>query len=207
METAIGVLFGAILVLLLAATAAEVLTAQRRRREALYLVTSVGTKLGLAVREKPLSLRLPDTGEAPTLHYHLLAPGDERDSITLKASRDGPTRLGNVLIDNDPARIFAPGMKRLILGSSRFDRCFRVFTQDERSGIVANLLAGEEDLLLQLEALARHTRTAHLQLDDLSGHLKIQVDDESLRFPSDVEEVTRGLVTVYRRYRRLAGLD
>ncbi len=207
METAIGVLLGAIVVLLLAATGAEVLTAKRRRREAFYLVSGVGGRLGLEVREEPLSLVLPDDDSGATVHYHLLAPGDERDSITLKASRDSPTRLGNLMVDDDPVRVYAAGMKRLALGSPRFDGCFRVFTQEERTDLVANLLAGEEELLRGLEALARHTRTAHLELQDLSGTLKIQVDDDSLRFPSDVEAVTRGIVAVYRRYRRLAGLD
>lgn len=192
--------------LLFAATLTELRGGKKRATEALYLVSRVGSKHGFEVREKPLSLLLPQGGEPAVVHYHLLAPGEERDSITLKGTRPATSRLGNLIIDNDPSRVFAAGLKRLVLQAPQFDRAFRIFTEADHQVVVRNLL--EEtggELLFLVRDLACRTRGGHFELADLAGRVKIQFDDRGIRFPSDVERLTLDLVRLFRLYRALAG--
>lgn len=183
----------------------ELLAAKKRSTEALYLVSRVGTKHGYPVREKPLSLIIPEGEGDAVLHYYLLAGGEGRDAIALKAERPATSRLGNIVIDNDPSRVFAAGMRRLVLAAPQFDPYFRIFTEVDRRDFVRTLLGGSGEFLFLVKDLACRSRAGHFELVDLSGKVKIQFDDHGLRFPSDVERITLDIVRLHRLYRALAG--
>ncbi len=203
METAIALFLAALALLLFLATLLELFSVQKRRKEALYLVSRVGDKHGYAWRESPLSLVVPQQGADAVVHYHLLSPGEERDSITLKDEHRGETRLGSVLIDNQPSRLFVPGMKRVVLGRPELDRYFRIFARPENLERVRSRVARDPELCGLLKALSSRTAGGHFELDDFAGMLKIQFDDLTLRFPSDVEEITLDLIRFHRLYRAL----
>lgn len=188
---------------------AELRARPGRHTEALYLVSRVASRHRLHLQKKSLhrgilSVEIPWSHDQATLHYHLLRPGGERDSITLTA-RFGKNRLGHLVISSDPARIFCAGLRYLDLNTPQLDHCFRIFTQIDRQAVMLNLLESSSDLLRTLQDLACRTPTGRFELVDLGGHLKIQVNDKSLRFPSDVEKATLDLVRLYQLYLVLAG--
>lgn len=203
-----GTLVFAALVALLVAFffVAELRTRPQRQADALYLVSRVGSRYGLELREKPLALEVPWSRGEAAVHYHLLRTGGERDSITLTARRGEKSRLGNLVIASDPACFFSAGLERLALGAPQLDRCFRIFTEPDRQVLLLNLLEDSGELLRVLQNLTCRTRSGRFELVDLDGHVKIQVNDKSLRFPSDVEKVTLDLVRFYQLYLVLAGV-
>lgn len=170
--------------------------------EALYLVSRVATRHGFQMREKPLSLIVP-RGSA-TLHYHLLGSSRERDSIILKAVHSGPSRLGHVVVDNDPARMVAAGLKRLPLGVPALDRRFRLFAAPEQHVVIDNLVSLNGELARLLHDLSCRSRRGHFELVDLGGVVKIRYQDR-IRFPSDVEKITLDLVRLHELYEEMAG--
>ena len=184
----------------------ELRTGKRRHGESLYLVSRVARRHGLELREKPLSLAIPWSRDSAVLHYHLLRPGGERDTITLTADFGGKSRLGNLVIDNSPSRMSAAGLDHLALGVPQLDRSFRIFTEPDRQVLLVNLLGESGDLLRLVTDLSCHSRQGRLELVDLGGKVKIQFADRSLRFPSDVEEISLGLVRLYQLYLVLAGV-
>lgn len=206
---AVATLIFAILVVVLLAGffIADLRTSPKRQAEALYLVERVGSRYGLELTKRPLALEIPWSHEGAVVHYHLLRTGGERDSITLVARRGGKSRLGNLAISNDPARLFSAGLTYLFLGAPPLDRSFRIFTEPDRRVLLLNLLEDSGDLLRVLQDLACRTRSGRFELIDLDGHVKMQVHDKSLRFPSDVEKVTLDLVRLYQLYLVLAGVS
>jgi len=203
--TVVAITLATLVGFLVMASVMELLAAKRRNTEALYLVTRVGARHGYPLQEKPLSLIIPEGKGSAVMHYYLLAPGEERDSIALKAERPATSRLGNLVIDNDPSRVFTAGLKRLVLATPQFDPYFRIFTEAERSEFVRTLLASSAEFLFLVKDLACRSRTGHFEMVDLSGKVKIQFDDRGIRFPSDVERITLDVVRLYRLYRLLAG--
>ncbi len=184
----------------------ELRTGHRRHGESLYLVSRVARRHGLELREKPLSLAIPWSRDSGVVHFHLLRPGGERDSITLIADFGGRSRLGNLVIDNTPSRMLAAGLDRLALGVPQLDSYFRIFSEPDRQVLLVNLLGESGDLLRLVKDLSCRSRQGRLELVDLGGKVKIQFTDRSLRFPSDVEEVTLGLLRLYQLYLVLAGV-
>lgn len=185
---------------------AEVRASPRRQAEALYLVARAGARHGLELREKPLSLVVPWSRDEAVIHYHLLRTGGERDSITLTAQRGEKSRLGNLVVVSE-ARLFTAGLDYLALGVTQLDRAFRIFAEADRRVVLTNLLEDSGELLARFHDLACRTPNGRFELMDLDGRLKIQVDDKSLRFPSDVERITLDLVRVYQLYSVLAGVS
>ena len=182
---------------------AELRRAPARSAEALYLVHRVGSRNGFEVCEKPLSLRLPwGTGRAE-LHYHLLT-SDRHDSITLTDERGAPSRLGNLVITNAPARSFST-LRRLGFETSQFDRHFQVLADPDRHAGVVNLLEANAEILFLLKDLASRSRHCRFELLDLEGRIKIQLTDRRLRFPSEVESITLDLVRLLKLYQIVAG--
>lgn len=195
----------ALAVLMASFYVAELRARPRRQAEALYLVSRAGARLGLELRERPLSLVVPWSREEAEIHYHLLRTGGERDSITLTARRGEKSRLGNLVVVSE-ARLFTAGLEYLALGVAQLDRSFRIFAEAKRRVLLTNLLEDSGELLALLQDLACRTRSLRFELMDLDGRLKIQIDDKSLRFPSDVEKITLDLVRVYQLYSVLAGV-
>ena len=182
---------------------AELRARPGRQAEARYLVARAGERHGLELCERPLSLVVPWSHDEATLHYHLLR-GGERDSITLTARRAEKSRLGNLVVVSEP-RFFTAGLEYLALGVPRLDRSFRIFTEAERRAVVINLLEDSGELVSILEDLSCRSRSGRFEIMDLDGHLKVQFNDRSLRFPSDVEKLTHDLVRFYQLYLVLAG--
>jgi hypothetical protein len=184
---------------------AELRARPKRQGEALYLVSRAGARLGLELREKPLSLVVPWSRDEAVIHYHLLRTGGEKDSITLTARRGEKSRLGNLVVASE-ARLFTAGLDYLALGVAQLDRSFRIFAEADRRVLLTNLLEDSGELLALLQDLACRTPSGRFELMDIGGRLKIQVDDKSLRFPTDVERITLDLVRVYQLYSVLAGV-
>ncbi len=184
----------------------ELRTGQNRHAESLYLVSRVARRHGFDLLERPLSLAIPWSRDSAVVHYHLLRPGGERDSITLTADFGEKSRLGSLVIDNSPSRMLAAGLDRLALGVPQLDRYFRIFTEPERQVLLINLLEQSGDLLRLVQDLSCRSQKGRFELVDFGGKVKIQFADRSLRFPSDVEEVTLGLVRLYQLYLVLAGV-
>lgn len=195
----------AVVVLMASFFVAELRSRPGRQAEALYLVSRAAARHGLELNEKPLSLVVPWSHEEAVVHYHLLRTGGERDSITLTARRGAKSRLGNLVIVSE-ARLFTAGLQYLALGDAQLDRSFRIFAETDRRVMLMNLLEDSGELLKLFQDLACRTPAGRFELMDLDGRLKIQVDDKSLRFPSDVESITLDLVRVYQLYSVLAGV-
>jgi len=200
----------------------ELRTGQSRHAEALYLVQRVAERHGLQIspldpprgtlqacglegRERPLALAVPWSRDGAVVHYHLLRPGGERDSIALTAKRGARSRLGNLVIDTHPGHLWCAGLERLWLGEPELDPYVRIFTEPDRQVMVMNLLEQSGELLRLLKDVACRTPRGRFQLVDLGGRLKIQFDDRSLRFPSDVELASLDLLRCYQLYLVLAG--
>lgn len=189
----------------------ELRTGQSRHAEALYLVSRVAERHGLQAsgadggRERPLALAVPWSRDGAVVHYHLLRPGGERDSIALTANRGAKSRLGNLVIDTHPGHFWCAGLERLVFGEPEIDPYFRIFTEPDRQVMVMNLLEQSGEVLRLLKDVACRTRRGRFQLVDLHGRLKIQFDDRSLRFPSDVERASLDLLRFYQLYLVLAG--
>lgn len=188
----------------------ELRTGQSRHAESLYLVSRVAERHGLevcgvGVRQRSLALAVPWSRDGAQVHYHLLRPGGERDSIALTANRGAKSRLGNLVIDTHPVHFWCAGLERLELGDAELDPYFRIFTEPDRKVMVYNLLEHSGELLRLLKDVACRTRRGRFQLVDLHGRLKVQFDDRSLRFPSDVERASLDLLRCYQLYLVLAG--
>lgn len=177
----------------------------KRRAEAIYLVSRMAVRHGFEIQERPLLVHVPRGEGSAVVHYHLLGSGPDRDSITLRARHPTKSRLGNLVIDNDPARMVAAGLRRLPLDVPRLDRAFRVFTEEDRRVLVENLLCLNGEIVGLVRDLACRTRRGHFELVDLGGEVKIQFDDRRISFPSDVERITLDLVRLFELYQDLAG--
>lgn len=187
----------------LGASAVDLRARRDRRREALYLVGRVADRHGLRLQPDPIAIEIPGETTGTVIHFYLHGASETDDSIVLQTPRPDGSRLGNLVVDSDGARI-VPGMTRLELGPA-FDPYFRVYCQPERADVVTARLAGYPAFADGLRALASRTRSCRVELADLDGRFKVQFLDPRIRFPSVVEGVTLDLLRLLPAYRRLAG--